>query len=269
MVDADLRRPRQHRLFGLPNERGASMVAVGEAELLATLRPVDLVSRNGDGTADFDSWSSGKRAVTRLWVLTSGPIPPNPGEIVASQRFAQIVKTLGDEADVVLVDSPAMLAVGDTAALASEVDGLIFLVDMEKARRPMLQAAADQLYRLPCAMMGLVIRLEGGGVATTTTTTIGSDGHGDKSAPKAGSRPRCDAVAGTVGAAAPLPRPSVAPAAATVALSVLLRAGSESVPGRLALAVRPPQPGEDSRSRVRPARSGSRSRNHTISLTCP
>ncbi len=62
-----------------------------------------------------------------------------------------------------LVDSPAMLAVGDTAALASEVDGLIFLVDMEKARRPVLQAAADQLYRLPCAMMGIVVRLAAGG----------------------------------------------------------------------------------------------------------
>ncbi len=55
-----------------------------------------------------------------------------------------------------------MLAVGDTAALASEVDGLIFLVDMEKARRPVIQAAADQLYRLPCAMMGVVVRSPAG-----------------------------------------------------------------------------------------------------------
>ena len=62
-----------------------------------------------------------------------------------------------------LVDSPAMLAVGDTAALATEVDGLIFLVDMEKARRQVLRAAADQLYRLPCAMMGVAVRLPSGG----------------------------------------------------------------------------------------------------------
>ena len=89
VVDADLRRPRQHRLFGLPNETGASSVAVGEAELLATLRSVDVVSGDGDGSgADFTAWTSGTRAVTKLWVLTSGPIPPNPGEIVASQRFA-------------------------------------------------------------------------------------------------------------------------------------------------------------------------------------
>lgn len=163
IVDADLRRPRQHRLFDLPNAVGASSVAVGEADLLAALRPVDLVSGNGDGTIDFASWKTASDGPDRLWVLTSGPMPPNPGEIVASRRFAQILKTLRGEADFVLVDSPAMLAVGDTAALASEVDGLVFLVDMEKARRPVLQAAADQLYRLPCAMMGLAIRLQGGG----------------------------------------------------------------------------------------------------------
>jgi receptor protein-tyrosine kinase len=95
-------------------------------------------------------------------VLPSGPIPPNPGEIVSSQRFAALLKKLRAEADLVLVDSPAMLAVGDTAALAAEVDGLVYLVDMENARRPVLQAAADQLYRLPCTMMGLVVRLQSG-----------------------------------------------------------------------------------------------------------
>ena len=163
VVDADLRRPRQHRLFDLQNEIGASTVAVGDVDLAAALQPVQVISPNGDGSqADFSAWSSGKGAVTRLWVLTSGPIPPNPGEIVASQRFSDILSRLRSEADVVLVDSPAMLAVGDTAALASEVDGLIFLVDMEKARRPVMQAAADQLYRLPCAMMGIIVRLPAG-----------------------------------------------------------------------------------------------------------
>jgi Mrp family chromosome partitioning ATPase len=163
IVDADLRRPRQHRLFGLQNEVGASNVAVGDADLVTTLQSVQVVSPAGNGTqADFTSWTSATGAVTRLWVLTSGPIPPNPGEIVASQRFSQMLGRLRDECDVRLVDSPAMLAVGDTAALASEVDGLLFLVDMEKARRPVIQAAADQLYRLPCAMMGIIVRSAAG-----------------------------------------------------------------------------------------------------------
>ena len=159
VVDADLRRPRQHKLFGLDNAVGASNVAVGDADLVTTLQSVQVVSPDGDGSqADFTSWASNSEGVTKLWVLTSGPIPPNPGEIIASQRFSQMLASLRDECDVLLVDSPAMLAVGDTAALASEVDGLIFLVDMEQARRPVIQAAADQLYRLPCAMMGIVVR---------------------------------------------------------------------------------------------------------------
>ena len=163
VVDADLRRPRQHRLFNLDNEHGASNVTAGDSVLETTLQPVDVLPPASDaGQADFDAWVGADQAVTRLWVLTSGPIPPNPGEIVASQRFAQMLARLRAEADFVLVDSPAMLAVGDTAALATEVDGLIFLVDMEKARRQVLRAAADQLYRLPCAMMGVAVRLSSG-----------------------------------------------------------------------------------------------------------
>jgi non-specific protein-tyrosine kinase len=163
VVDADLRRPRQHRLFDLSNDAGASTVTTGDSEIERTLQPVDVLPQAGGAAqTDFDAWAAGKHSVTRLWVLTSGPIPPNPGEIVASQRFAQILARLRAEADFVLVDSPAMLAVGDTAALATEVDGLIFLVDMEKARRQVLRAAADQLYRLPCAMMGVAVRLSGG-----------------------------------------------------------------------------------------------------------
>ena len=162
VVDADLRRPRQHRLFGLPNADGASSVVSGATELLAALHPVDVGSTDYRSTDDFESWTRSTNGATTLWVLTSGPIPPNPGEIVASQRFTQILKTLRGAADLVLIDSPAMLAVGDTAALASEIDGLIFLVDMEQARTPVLESAADQLRRLPCAMMGLVVRLHGG-----------------------------------------------------------------------------------------------------------
>ena len=163
VVDADMRRPRQHALFGLQNKVGASSVAVGDADLVEALQPVQVVSQNGDGSKpDFGAWAAAE-AVTMLWVLTSGLIPPNPGEIVASQRFASVLSTLRDKADVVLVDSPAMLAVGDAAALAAEVDGLIFLVDMAQARRPILQAAAEQLSQVPCAMMGLIVRLPVGG----------------------------------------------------------------------------------------------------------
>jgi polysaccharide biosynthesis transport protein len=162
VIDADLRRPRQHRLFQLSNTAGASTVVAGEVDLRSALQPVHVSLGENRRPADFDSWLRDGDGSTMLWVLTSGPIPPNPGELVASQRFSQMVKGLRDSVDVVLVDSPAMLAVGDTAALAPEVDGLIFLVDMEQARRPVLQSAADQLFRLPCTMMGIAVRLSSG-----------------------------------------------------------------------------------------------------------
>ena len=75
--------------------------------------------------------------------------------------FARLIETLSAEADVVLVDSPALLAVGDTAALASKVDGLVFLVDVHVATRPMLQQAAEQLGKLPCRSLGLIVRTDG------------------------------------------------------------------------------------------------------------
>ena len=262
VVDADLRRPRQHRLFNLPNETGASSVAVGGASLpMSTLRPVDVVSPDGDGTADFASWAAARSGVTKLWVLTAGPIPPNPGEIVASQRFSAMLKTLSAEADLVLIDSPAMLAVGDTAALASEVDGLVFLVDMEQARRPVLQAAADQLYRLPCTMMGLVVRMSSGrhGAGYHYYYRYSDDGGSRRGAPRAGTaagrRLRCPGGAGlSQSAAAALAAPR-----AQRRLKVY-QAGLRSPFRRRSPEYTPlPSP---------PLASASLRRNHTSSLTC-
>jgi Mrp family chromosome partitioning ATPase len=95
-------------------------------------------------------------------VLTSGPKPPNPGEIVSSKRMSAIVTELKKEADIVLVDSPALLAVGDTAALAGKVDGVLFLIDMAVVKRPMLEEAADLLGKLPCRKLGVVVMRQHG-----------------------------------------------------------------------------------------------------------
>jgi hypothetical protein len=75
-----------------------------------------------------------------------------------------VLDRLAEEADLVVVDTPAMLPVGDTSAIAPKVDGLIFLVDMHVVKRPQLASAADQLARLPIRILGTVIRVahEGG-----------------------------------------------------------------------------------------------------------
>ena len=153
VVDGDLRRPRMHKYFGLPQRRGREHRGDRPARPAPT--PCSPVAVEPPATArqatDFRAWAKGTDALSRLYVLPSGPIPPNPGEIVASRRFAAILDELSQEADLVLVDSPAMLAVGDTSAIASKVDGLVFLVDMHIVKRPQLMTAADQLYRLPVA----------------------------------------------------------------------------------------------------------------------
>jgi len=162
VVDADLRRPRQHKFFAIENEAGVSTVASGRTQLLDALVPIEVQTPEGaEDDEDIIAWARAAEAQSRLFVLPSGPIPPNPGEIVASRRFAAIIEELEQEADLVLVDTPAMLAVGDTAVIAATVDGLLFLVDMHVVRKPQLMTAADQLVRLPTKMLGVVVRMYG------------------------------------------------------------------------------------------------------------
>jgi succinoglycan biosynthesis transport protein ExoP len=162
VVDADLRRPQQHKLFDVPNGAGLSTVIAERTLLTEALAPVDLrLPEAGATSDDFAAWSRGSEALLRLYVLPSGPLPPNPGELVASRRFASIIQQLEELADIVLVDTPAMLAVGDASAIAPSIDGFVFLVDMQTARRPQLITAAAQLSRLPTALLGLVMRVYG------------------------------------------------------------------------------------------------------------
>jgi Mrp family chromosome partitioning ATPase/capsular polysaccharide biosynthesis protein len=163
VVDADLRRPRMHSYFGLENERGVSTVVTGRHRLFHALQPVAVEPPvNGANGADFEAWAKGADSRSRLYVLTSGPKPPNPGEIVAARRFDAMLQELITEADIVLVDSPAMLAVGDASEIAARVDGLVFLVDMHVIKQPQLMTVAQQLRRLPVKMLGTVVRMQGG-----------------------------------------------------------------------------------------------------------
>ena len=161
VVDGDLRRPRLHTYFAVENKVGVSTVSTGRTPLAEALEAVELAPHEGHAGEDFAEWAKSTDARSRLFVLPSGPLPPNPGEIVSSRRFGQMIHALEKQADLVLVDSPAMLAVGDTAALAAKVDGLVFLVDMHVLKRPLLQQAVEQLYKLPVKLLGVVVRTDG------------------------------------------------------------------------------------------------------------
>jgi non-specific protein-tyrosine kinase len=161
LVDAALRRPRLHKFFQISNELGVSTVTAGRSTLADSLVPVDLEPGAGPDHGDYAAWAEGADSRSRLYVLPSGPLPPNPGELVVSRHFADIIRSLAREADLVLVDTPDMLSAGDTSAIAASVDGIVFLVDMHTIKKPQLLTAAEQLRRLPTRMLGILVRTEG------------------------------------------------------------------------------------------------------------
>lgn len=190
LVDADLRSPRVHTYVGVPNSRGVSTVVARRDPLEEALVPVSLAAvplqngsvvmttqvggkaagrgaakslRGSPSSAAADptvaAWISpdGGGEAPNLRVLPSGPLPPNPGEIVASNRFGELLAELARDADLVLVDAPAMLPVGDTAALAPWADAMVYVVNYEMLKRANLEQAKAQLAHLPCRKLGLVI----------------------------------------------------------------------------------------------------------------
>ena len=160
VVDADLRAPQVHTVFSLPNETGLTTVVEGTIALTAALRPFDLRQTEGSGAvtpADARLVSSPSEHGA-IMVLTSGPLPPDPGEVMASRRLAITLKRLANSnADLVLVDAPPILGVGDVEALAPAVDALLLVADLDKTRRPTLEKVRRALAALPCRKPGVII----------------------------------------------------------------------------------------------------------------
>jgi capsular exopolysaccharide synthesis family protein len=154
LVDGDLRRPRVHLYLDLPNVEGVATALTGRRDVQGAIQLIAVGPRLAQPTNRV-----GTEGVTggHLHVLTSGPAPPDPAELVASRSFANMMADLRGSFDLVIVDSPAVLAVGDTAAIARSVDGLILLVALSRARRPVLQEAARQVNQMPTRKLGLVV----------------------------------------------------------------------------------------------------------------
>ncbi len=169
LVDCDLRRPRIHEFFGLDPEVGFTSVLVGDASLSSALQRVP--------------------GVANLLVLTAGPIPPNPSELLSGRRTIEILATLQADADVVLIDSPPVLPVSDAAALSTRVDGTLVVVNANTTTRKQLVRTLDLLRQVEAAVVGIVLNRAGG-------KRWGYDaygyryGYGYSSAPKDGSAHR-------------------------------------------------------------------------------
>jgi capsular exopolysaccharide synthesis family protein len=136
IVDADLRRPHMHQLFGLPCTPGLSDVLVGGARLQDGVRHTDTPS---------------------LRVLTAGDPATNPAELVGSPRFAKVLSELQRNFDVVVVDSPPVMAVADASILAHQTSGVLFVVAADSTSRHAARAALDQLQRARGRFLGAVL----------------------------------------------------------------------------------------------------------------
>jgi Mrp family chromosome partitioning ATPase len=154
LMEGDLRRPRIQEYLGLGNESGLATVVAGTHKPMEALQRVEIDAPDEARTVVP---GDGADRPPGLYVLTQGPKVPNPGEIVASHTFAHLIEAYQRYADLVIVDTPAFLAVGDAAAIAAAADGLVFVVDPSRVKRPVLQAAAEQLQNLPTRLLGVVV----------------------------------------------------------------------------------------------------------------
>ena len=138
LVDGDLHRPRQHRVFGLRNNTGLTTALIA----------------NVAGSLDDILQDTG---VTGLRVLTSGPLPPNAAELLGSTRMRELLVDLHTRADVVVIDSPPVTALSDAAVLAMQTDGVLLVLDAGKTRRELAKRATEALGRVQARVVGVVL----------------------------------------------------------------------------------------------------------------
>jgi len=137
LIDADLRRPRLHTIFALRNRPGLSRLFVqADLQLTEALQTTE---------------------VAGLMVVTAGYLPPNPLELVGSDRMAGILRQAQDQADMVIIDAPPVTAVSDAAVLAKRVDGVLLIVSMGQTQMDASLEALDQLNRAGTKLVGVVL----------------------------------------------------------------------------------------------------------------
>jgi len=136
IIDADMRKPTLHQTFNLSNQWGLSNVMIGQ------IRYDEAIQRSH---------------IDNLSCLTSGPIPPNPAEMLASKRMAQLLEDLKAEFDHIIIDSPPVIAVTDAQIIASRCDGVVLVVDYGKVKRELAGKAKQLLEHAQANILGVVI----------------------------------------------------------------------------------------------------------------
>jgi tyrosine-protein kinase len=154
LVDLDLRRPFLARLFGLvPDRFGITDVALGHVDLADAIWSVGLT--NGRAIRAHTNGHGPVEGV--LHFVPAGSTPPDAGEFVGTKVLAEILDRLAERADVVIIDAPPLLHVGDAMTLSARVDALFVVTRLNVVRRPMLAEMRRVLHASPAAQLGFVL----------------------------------------------------------------------------------------------------------------
>lgn len=136
LIDADMRRPRGHEVFGLKQQPGLSNLLIGAAKAGDVMQ---------------------KGPVSGLFVLPAGKTPPNPAELLGSKRFADFLTTLGKHFDLIVIDTPPVMAVTDAAIVAHRTTGVLFVIAADQTSSQAAQTALDQLEQARARFLGAVL----------------------------------------------------------------------------------------------------------------
>ncbi|HUC91112.1 MAG TPA: CpsD/CapB family tyrosine-protein kinase [Paenibacillus sp.] len=136
IIDADLRKPTQHHIFRVSNRVGLTSVLSHQSPL---------------GSALLDT------TVEQLSIIPSGPIPPNPSEILASKRMSSMLDDLKSQFDIIIIDTPPTLAVTDAQIMAAQSDGVLMVVDAGKVKKEAAARAKAGLDMVGAKLLGVVL----------------------------------------------------------------------------------------------------------------
>jgi len=136
IIDTDMRKPRVHKIFCEANGVGLSNFLSGHAELESIIK---------------------NTKIPNLHYIPSGPIPPNPSELIGSGLFKNMLDSLGERFDHLVFDSPPVLGFADSTILSTSMDGVILVVLGGKTPRETLQGAKDVLHQVNAKILGVVI----------------------------------------------------------------------------------------------------------------
>jgi len=136
IIDADLRRPRCHKVLGIENRLGLTEVLAGTSKVNQLIRDT---------------------GIEGLWLLSAGSIPPNPSELVGSERMRETLASMVVEFDLVIVDSPPLMPVTDAMLLSTMVDGVVLVVNSKKTAKQLARAALARLEFARAKLLGVLL----------------------------------------------------------------------------------------------------------------